>query len=316
MKKILITGAAGLLGISVIKYLINENKYEITALDLMSKKNIKNLKLYQKRINIIYGDITNETLIEALVKDHDVVIHLASSMPPLCNIKKKLCEVNDYHGSKNIIDAINLYNKKCHLIFTSSTSIYGENNQNKKNNIESEIKIKDNDHYSFAKLQVENLIVENLKNYNIFRLPIILVNDINQEIIYHVAKNQKMELIKANDAALAIVKSIEIKKDINKNIYNLSGGKDFQINTNEYIYKHLEVFGLTWKYIVSALLLEKNYYQNKYSDGTKYEEKVKYITSNINNHFKLLKEKMKYRRIIRKILAKPIIAYMKKRERK
>ena len=38
MKKVLVTGAAGSVGNLVIKYLLSEGKYEITAIDLKNKK--------------------------------------------------------------------------------------------------------------------------------------------------------------------------------------------------------------------------------------------------------------------------------------
>ena len=57
MKKVLVTGASGSIGLKVIKYLLSEGKYEITALDLRNKGNQKRLKKYRRRINIIYGDI-------------------------------------------------------------------------------------------------------------------------------------------------------------------------------------------------------------------------------------------------------------------
>ena len=47
MKKVLVTGAAGAIGLNVIKYLLMEGKYEITALDLNNKKTIKKLKKYK-----------------------------------------------------------------------------------------------------------------------------------------------------------------------------------------------------------------------------------------------------------------------------
>ncbi|WP_295163622.1 NAD-dependent epimerase/dehydratase family protein, partial [uncultured Brachyspira sp.] len=67
MKRVLVTGAAGVIGIQTIKYLLSEGKYEITALDLRNKSNYKKLKKYRRRINIIYGDINDKILIEALV---------------------------------------------------------------------------------------------------------------------------------------------------------------------------------------------------------------------------------------------------------
>mgnify|MGYP003502335869 CR=1 FL=1 len=38
MKKILVTGAAGAIGLHVIKYLLTEGKYEITAISIYSEE--------------------------------------------------------------------------------------------------------------------------------------------------------------------------------------------------------------------------------------------------------------------------------------
>ena len=43
MKKVLITGAAGVVGLKAIKYLLSEGKYEITALDLRTKNSQKKM---------------------------------------------------------------------------------------------------------------------------------------------------------------------------------------------------------------------------------------------------------------------------------
>ena len=59
MKKILVTGAAGAVGLNLIKYLLAEGKYEITALDL------KNKKVY-KRLKIIFVDSKENELISLL----------------------------------------------------------------------------------------------------------------------------------------------------------------------------------------------------------------------------------------------------------
>ena len=49
MKKVLITGAAGTIGLKVIKYLLSEGKYEITAVDFKNGGNHRRLKKYKKR---------------------------------------------------------------------------------------------------------------------------------------------------------------------------------------------------------------------------------------------------------------------------
>ena len=124
MKKVLVVGAAGAVGIHTVKYLLSEGKYEITILDLKNKKSFNRLKRFRKRVNILYGDVTDRILIEALVKDHDYIIDLASAMPPLGDMKDGLSMAIDYGGCENIVRAINYYNPKCHLFFASTTSMY------------------------------------------------------------------------------------------------------------------------------------------------------------------------------------------------
>ena len=64
MKKVLIFGAAGNIGLELIKYLLSEGKYEITAVDLKNRRSYKSLKKYRRRINIIYGDMNDHLLID------------------------------------------------------------------------------------------------------------------------------------------------------------------------------------------------------------------------------------------------------------
>ncbi len=50
MKKVVIFGGAGSIGLSLIKYLLSEGKYEITIVDLKNKETIKRLKRYKKEL--------------------------------------------------------------------------------------------------------------------------------------------------------------------------------------------------------------------------------------------------------------------------
>ena len=125
MKKILVTGAAGTVGLQVIRFLLSEGKYEITALELRSVNVYKRLKPFRKRINIVYGDVNDNAIVDALVKDHDVVIHLAGVLPPLANVNEDLAKEIDYNGTKTIVDSIKRYNPECFMLYASSTSVYG-----------------------------------------------------------------------------------------------------------------------------------------------------------------------------------------------
>ena len=138
MKKVLVTGAAGTVGLQVIRFLLSEGKYEVTVLELKNRHVYKRLKPFRKRVNIVYGDVCDEMVVDALVKDHDVVIHCAGVLPPFANVKEELCKEIDYIGTKTIVDSIKSYNPDCFLLFASSTSVYGKQEDNMNITVKSE----------------------------------------------------------------------------------------------------------------------------------------------------------------------------------
>ena len=48
MKRVLVTGASGTIGIKTIKYLLSEGKYDVTALEIKNRKHYKALKMRQR----------------------------------------------------------------------------------------------------------------------------------------------------------------------------------------------------------------------------------------------------------------------------
>jgi len=309
MKKILVTGAAGSIGIQVIKYLLSEGKYEITALDLRNKKVLKKLKKYRKRINIIYGDVTDAVLIEALVKDHDVVIHLASVMPPMGDFSQKIGEIVDYNGTENIIKAINYYNNNCFLIYASTTSLY---DNTLSANVKEKVKENELTNYSLSKYNTENLIKKKLKNYTIFRLPLIL-NEIEKEpFMFNVKKNLVIEVTTNVDAAYAFVKAINYKKELNKKTFNVGLGTEGRVKYNDVLKNILKYYGLSWKYVLSRVFLEKTYKSPILTDSDDLENIIHYRNDSLYNYYRRL-QRMGRKRKIGKILAKPLL-YLKSKE--
>ncbi|MBQ8902122.1 MAG: NAD(P)-dependent oxidoreductase [Bacilli bacterium] len=309
MKKVLVTGAAGSIGMLVIKYLLSEGKYEITALDLRNKRVLKKLKKYRKRINIIYGDVNDPVLIEALVKDHDYIIHLASVMPPLGDFSKNIGEIVDYNGTENIIKAINYYNNDCFLIYASTTSLY---DSSLSGNVKEKVKEDELTYYSLNKYNTENLIKKKLKNYTIFRLPLILNNIIDEPFMFNVKKNLMVEVTTNIDAAYAFVKAIDHKKELNKKEFNVGMGSEGRLIYNDILKNILKYYGLSIRYILSRIFLEKTYRSPVLTDSDKLEEIIHYRNDSLYNYYRRLQNRGK-KRVIRKLLAKPLL-YLKNKE--
>ncbi len=301
MKKVLVTGAAGSIGVHVIKYLLAEGKYEVTALDLKNKTVFKNLRRFKKRINILYGDVGDRVLVEALIKDHDIVIHLASALPPLADMKKGLAEIVDYDGCENIIRAISYYNPKCHLFYASTTSMY---KMHENPTVRSHIELDEYDYFSMAKYKTEQLIKDKLKNYTIYRIPLVLNNPLKDHFMYHVNKNSVVGVITKEDAAYAFVKGIKYLDKLNRKTFNVMGEET--IAYKELINKLLEIDGLSFKYVFSRLFLEKNYYSPVCADGDELNNLIGYRNDSLTEYFNRMRSRAKKRKVAR-FLAKPFI---------
>ena len=299
MKKVLVLGAAGSVGVPVVKYLLTEGKYEITILDLKNKESQKKLKRYRKRVNIIYGDVTDRVLIEALVKDHDYVIYLATALPPLSNMKKGLAMAIDYGGCENVVRAISYYNPKCHLFLASSTSIYKDIDNP---SVKSRLKLDEFDYFENAKVAAEKLVKEKLKNYTIYRVPLVLSNPLENSFIYHGKLTDIMDVITKEDCAYAFVRGLKYSDKLNKKTYNLAG---FQINYGELLENLAKINGLTFKYVASRLFLEKSYSSPVCSDSNELDNIINYKIDNLNLYYNRLKVKNKNRKFS-KYLAKVV----------
>ncbi len=292
MKKVLVIGAAGSVGRCVIKYLLTEGNYEITALDLKNKDIAKKLKSFRKRINIIYGDVTDRVLIEALVKDHDYIIYLASALPPLSNMKMGLANAIDYGGCENIVRAISYYNPKCHLFLASSTSVYKDID---KPTVKSRLKLDEYDYFENAKIKCEKLVKEKLKNYTIYRVPLVLSNPLEDNFIYHGKLDEEMDVITKEDCAYAFVKGLKYSDKLNKKTFNLSGNET--IKYGDLLKNLVKINGLTFKYVATRIFFEKDYHSPVCLDRDELEDLIHYRNDYLNSYYNRLKTKNKGRKV-------------------
>lgn len=313
MKKVLVTGAAGSIGALVIKYLLSEGKYEITAIDLKNKNTFQVLRKYRRRINIIYGDIADPILADALVKDHDYIIHLAGVLPPLANAKKELTELIDYKGTENIVRAIEFYNKNCELLYASSTSVY----EIGKEEVSTSSKLTQNesDYYSHTKINIEKMISKNIKNYIIFRLPLVLSDLSKNEFLYNGIRSETIEVITAEDAAYAFVKALDNIASLNAKKYNLAGGESCRTTYNEILINILKYYGISWKFIKSRLFNIKEFHGFVYKDSDKLDNILHFRNDSISSYFMRQKRKYKNRRF-NILITKPLIMLLEKKEAK
>ena len=123
--KVFITGGAGFIGSHLCDALVAEGK-EVTILDNLSTGSKKNIAHLEGKIKVFQGDIRDQTLVESLVENCDLVLHMAAALG-VDNILENPIESisTNYYGSEIVLNAAAKYEKR--IVIASTSEIYGKN---------------------------------------------------------------------------------------------------------------------------------------------------------------------------------------------
>jgi UDP-glucose 4-epimerase len=123
--RVFITGGAGFIGSHLADACIARGD-DVTILDNMSTGSRANIAHLEGKITIHEGDIRDKDLIEKLVSESDLVLHMAAALG-VKNIMEHTIESIDrnFTGSEVVLNAATKFNKR--IIIASTSEIYGKN---------------------------------------------------------------------------------------------------------------------------------------------------------------------------------------------
>ena len=123
--KVFITGGAGFIGSHLCDALVAEGE-EVTILDNLSTGSKKNIAQLEGLIKVFQGDIRDKKLVESLVENCDLVLHMAAVLG-VDNILENPIESisTNFHGSEVVLNAAVKYDKR--IVIASTSEIYGKN---------------------------------------------------------------------------------------------------------------------------------------------------------------------------------------------
>jgi UDP-glucose 4-epimerase len=132
-KAILVTGGAGFIGSHLVDKLLNDG-HSVTVLDNLSSGVQKNLADHTS-LKFIQGNITDISLVDALVQQSDMVFHLAEYIPSTKSfgsghvVKFSIdAPIQDFdvsaRGTLIVLQSAKKHSKK--FVFTSTAAVYGE----------------------------------------------------------------------------------------------------------------------------------------------------------------------------------------------
>jgi UDP-glucose 4-epimerase len=123
--RVLITGGAGFIGSHLADALLAQGD-EVTILDNLTTGSRANIAHIEDRITVHSGDIRDAALVASLVKDADLVLHMAAALG-VRNIMENTVESVDinFTGSDVVLKAATEHKKR--LLIASTSEIYGKN---------------------------------------------------------------------------------------------------------------------------------------------------------------------------------------------
>jgi len=125
--KVLITGGAGFIGSHVAEVLVKEGNH-VSVIDDLSTGSMENVTHLKKNKNFKFhlGSILRDDLMEHLIKDADIVYHLAAAVGVKYIIDNPMesLEVN-IKGTEMVLEKANKFGQK-KVIIASTSEIYGK----------------------------------------------------------------------------------------------------------------------------------------------------------------------------------------------
>ena len=248
-KKILVTGACGFIGSHLVERLAKNKNYEVTALCYYNtSSSIGNLsfvdKRLQKKIKIIFGDIRSDDFINKIIKNKDIVVHLAALISiPYSYVSPKSYIDTNIVGTYNVLNSC-MKNSVKKIIVTSTSEVYGTAQYVP---IDEDHPLNSQSPYAASKVAADQIALSFKKSFNLpvivarpFNtfgprqssraiIPTLITQMINQKTFIKIGNiNTKRDFTYIDDTIDGYIKLINSKKGIGE-VINIAGGFEIEI---------------------------------------------------------------------------------------
>ena len=224
--RVLVTGGAGRLGITVCK-MLQKKGFQVRVFDLPSPRNQRSVKELGKKAEVSWGDITSADSVRQAVDGVEAVIHMAGILPPVTEVNPGLAEKVNVGGTQTLVDAMRATGKRIPFVFTSSVAVFGPTPATTEPVSVERNAPNPKDAYGETKLKAENLIMESGIDWVILRLSasmytVMQASDLKR--LYDIPLDNRLEICHPEEVSLAIVNAIVNFESAKGNTLIISGG--------------------------------------------------------------------------------------------
>jgi len=249
-KKVLVTGGAGFIGSHLADKFCQQGS-DVTILDNLSTGTTRNLRGFSAVANFIEGDIRDKELVDQLVCDSDLVLHMAAALGVDNIISDTLESIStNIYGSEVVLKSAAKFNKR--ILIASTSEIYGKNpNQPLSENDDRVLGSPQNFRWSYSDAKAieeatarvlylnENLGVTTIRFFNTIgprqsgKYGMVVPRFVNsalqnEDLRVYGTGNQTRVFCHVNDAASGVSKILE-NPNSEGEVYNLGGSGEISI---------------------------------------------------------------------------------------
>ena len=239
MKRVLVTGGAGSIGVDLSRRL-SEDGYLVRVLDLP----VCDFSILEgiDGVEIIKGDITEEDDLKNALSEVNTVVHLAALLPPNSEDNEEKTHLVNVRATQKLIDLLG-QTSSSHMVFASSVTTYG-NTSKEKPPITPAYAGNPSSIYARSKIEAENNIRSSGCAYTILRISgISIPMFMEPPEVWPFTPEQRMEFVNRDDVVTAIFQSV-VRDQARDTVLNIAGGTSWQMKGKEYVQAIFDVMGV------------------------------------------------------------------------
>jgi nucleoside-diphosphate-sugar epimerase len=241
--RVLVTGGLGNLGSPTLRELAGDG-HEVRSFDLPTPSNRRKAERLAASIDWHWGDIRDRVAISRSLQDIDVVVHLASILPPPAHDQPELAEAVNVDGTNNLLAEVACRTSPPHVLFASSLDVFGPTTHLlPPRTVQDPLVPSDN--YSRHKILGEYALQSAGIPWAIFRfadMP-VLGNRPAHPMMFDIPLETRIEVVHPHDAARAIAAGIS-SGIIWGLIWLIGGGPTCQVTYRTYLTRLLGALGI------------------------------------------------------------------------
>jgi nucleoside-diphosphate-sugar epimerase len=284
---ILLTGATGSVGLETLRELLRRSdRYRVRVFSLDTPQERAILQPFEKRIEIVWGDLRSPENVRKAVDGVDAVLHVAAIIPPLADEKPQLAYDVNTGGTRNLLDAMQTQPTPPRIVYTSSISVYGDRVQAPWIRVGDPLNPSVGDEYARTKIAAEEMVQDSGLPWTIFRLSGILNPHLEmQPLMFHLPLDTALEWTHNSDTGLALVNALDHFDELDGRIFNLGGGEKCRVIARDFIRKTMEITGVNPDALPEYAFATQNFHSGYYADGDDLESILHFRRKTLADHY-------------------------------